>query len=79
MDSVNVTELRQHLPAYLERVRSGERVLITSRGVVIAELAPPAAPLDEVEQARARLKNSLLRYDSPFDPVLEPDEWDANA
>lgn len=79
MDSVNVTELRQHLPAYLERVRSGERVLITSRGVVIAELAPPAAPPDEVEQARARLKNSLLRYDSPFDPVLEPDEWDANA
>ena len=79
MDSVNVTELRQHLPAYLERVRSGERVLITSRGVVIAALAPPAAPPDEVEQARARLKNSLLRYDSPFDPVLEPDEWDANA
>ncbi len=79
MDSVNVTELRQHLPAYLERVRSGERVLITSRGVVIAELAPPAAPLDEVEQARARLKNSLLRYDSPFDPVIEPGEWDANA
>lgn len=79
MDSVNVTELRQHLPAYLERVRSGERVLITSRGVVIAELAPPAAAPDEVAQARARLKHSLLRYDSPFDPVLAPGEWDANA
>ncbi len=78
-ESVNVTELRRHLPAWLERVRSGERVLITSRGVVIAELSPPVASLAEVEAARARLESSLLRYDRPLDPVIDPGEWDANA
>jgi hypothetical protein len=28
--------------------------------------------LIEVEAARKRLKGSLLKYDRPFDPVLEP-------
>lgn len=78
-ESVNVTELRRHLSGWLERARSGEHILITSRGVVIAELSPPVASPDEVEEARARLRNSLLRYDRPFDPVLDPGTWDDNA
>jgi antitoxin (DNA-binding transcriptional repressor) of toxin-antitoxin stability system len=78
MESVNVTDLRQNLPAYLERARNGERVLITSRGVVIAELAPPTLPADAVAEIRARLKGSLLAFDRPFEPVLDPGEWDAD-
>lgn len=78
MKDVKVTELRQNLPAYLARVRHGERVRVTSRGKVIAELTPPAAPKKEVEAARARLRGSVLRYDQPLDPVIDPQEWDAN-
>jgi prevent-host-death family protein len=75
---VNVTELRQKLPEYLARVRGGERLRVTSRGRVIAEITPPAAPQDEAAAARARLKGSVLRYDHPLEPVLAPEEWDMN-
>ena len=78
MNDVKVTELRQNLPEYLAKVRRGERVRVTSRGKVIAEIAPPSATRKEVETARARLRGSLLRYDNPLEPALEPGEWDVN-
>jgi len=43
MKHVKVTELRQKLPEYMAKVRRGERFRVTSRGRVIAEIAPPAA------------------------------------
>lgn len=78
MKDVNVTELRQNLPGYLARVRRGERIRVTSRGKVIAELTPPAASPDRVAAARARLRGSVRRYDRPLEPVFGPGEWDVN-
>jgi prevent-host-death family protein len=78
VSKVNVTELRQNLPAYLEQVRKGERIQVTSRGEVIAEITPPAIPEDVAAAARARLRGSVLRYDSPFEPVIDPEEWHVN-
>ncbi len=75
---VKVTELRQNLPGYLARVRRGERIRVTSRGRVVAELAPPAAGPDEIAAARARLRASVRRYDRPLEPVIDPGEWDMN-
>lgn len=76
MSRVNVTELRQNLPSYLDRVRRGERVFVTSRGEVIAELTPPSVDADASVAARQRLASSVLRYDAPFDPVIPAEEWD---
>jgi prevent-host-death family protein len=76
--SVNVSELRQKLPEYLARVRRGERLRVTSRGKVIAEIAPPAPSRDQAAAARARLRGSVLRYDKPLEPVIAPEEWDVN-
>ena len=78
MNEVNVTKLRQNLSAYLARARRGERIKITSRGTVIAELAPPAPSHEEAAAARARLRLSVRRYDRPIEPVIDPGEWDAN-
>lgn len=75
---VNITELRQNLPAYLARARRGERFLVTSRGKVVAELSPPAPAKAQVEAARARLRGSVRRYDRPLDPVIDPTEWEVN-
>jgi len=75
---VNVTTLRQNLPAYLKRVRRGERIRVTSRGEVIAELDPPAATARESALARKRLRGSVVRYDRPLEPALAPGEWVAN-
>jgi antitoxin (DNA-binding transcriptional repressor) of toxin-antitoxin stability system len=41
MKSVGVRELKNRLSEYLRDVRAGERVLVTDRGEVVAELAPP--------------------------------------
>lgn len=78
MKTVQVTELRQRLPTYLARVQRGERLRISSRGKVIAEIAPPTPAEDEVKAARTRLRGSVLRYEKPLEPVIDPDEWDTN-
>ena len=78
MKEVNVTELRQNLPGYLAKVQRGERIKVTSRGKVVAELAPPARSPDTVAAARVRLRGSVLRYERPLDPVVDASEWDMN-
>jgi prevent-host-death family protein len=39
-ETVGVRELRQHLSAYLRRVREGERLIVTERNRPVAELVP---------------------------------------
>ena len=78
MADVKVTELRRNLPAYLARVRRGERLRVTTRGRAIAEIVPPSANTDQAEAARARLRGSVLKVDRPTDPVLDPSAWEAN-
>ena len=43
MRAVGVRELKNRLSEYLRLVKGGEPVLVTERGVVIAELRPPGA------------------------------------
>lgn len=76
--NVKVTDLRQNLPSYLKRVRRGERIRVTSRGQVIAELAPPTTLPEEAAAARKRLRGSVLRYGDPFEPAFPPESWTAN-
>ncbi|MEW5888308.1 MAG: type II toxin-antitoxin system prevent-host-death family antitoxin [Pseudomonadota bacterium] len=78
MKDINVSTLRQHLPRYLARVERRETVRVTVRGKVIAEIVPPRAEPDQAETARARLRGSVVRYDAPFEPVVPPEEWEAN-
>lgn len=79
MTDVNITELRRQLPAYLARAASGERVRVTQRGRVVAELGPPTRSTQHAGQARARLAGSVLRFDDPFESVLEPSRWDGGG
>jgi prevent-host-death family protein len=78
LTQVNVTELRRNLPSYLAQVRRGQRVRVTSRGKVIAELAPCRGSADEAAAARARLRGSVLEYEGPFEPVLPSEAWEMN-
>jgi len=49
MRAVGIRELKNRLSEYLRQVQQGERVLVTDRGRVIAELRPPGGP-DEAEK-----------------------------
>jgi prevent-host-death family protein len=46
MKSVGLRELKNRLSEYIRVVRSGEGVLVTDRGEVVAELLPPGQGLD---------------------------------
>ena len=41
MKTVGIRELKNRLSEYVRQVRSGENVLVTDRGEVVAELVPP--------------------------------------
>ena len=65
--AVNVTELRQNLPAYLAEVRKGKEIEVTSRGKVIARIV---AAGDFHEEARARIV--ALRKRAMVGDVVSP-------
>lgn len=53
---VGAYQAKTHLPELLERVASGERIPITKRGKVIAELRPvPLADKTALREAKAKL------------------------
>jgi prevent-host-death family protein len=41
METVGIRELKNRLSAYVRKVEAGDVVLVTDRGVVVAELVPP--------------------------------------
>lgn len=78
MTSVNVTELRQHLPNYLKQVQQGEEIAITLHGKTIARLIPDDSE-SERDAALKRLK--ALRGKMIVGDILEPldEEWSGDA
>jgi antitoxin (DNA-binding transcriptional repressor) of toxin-antitoxin stability system len=69
--AVAVKELKNRLSAYLREVRNGEVVLVTDRGVVVAELRQPSAGalLGAHDRALERLHaEGLLVPGLPQDP-----------
>lgn len=78
MTSVNVTELRQHLPDYLKQVQAGEEIVITLHGKTIARIVP-----DRKESKREAALNRLdaLRGTVIVGDILAPldEEWTGDA
>jgi prevent-host-death family protein len=54
MGRVGVRELRQNLSVYLRRVRRGEALEVTERGIPVARLSPIAPPDDALSRLEAR-------------------------
>lgn len=74
MIHVNVTEFRNHLPVYLDKVKMGEEVALTTRGTVVARLVPQ---VDESLKAREWLAS--ISPSSWVGDVTSPldEEWEA--
>lgn len=53
--TVSIRDLKNRLSAYLRRVQSGQRLVVTERGRPIAEVAPLRALRLTFEQNRQRL------------------------
>ncbi len=70
MKTVGIRELKNRLSEYLRHVRSGESVLVTDRGEVIAEFSPPGRGLTDASVPAGLLglaRRGLLTLGSPGD------------
>ncbi len=78
MSSVNVTELRQHLPNYLKQVQQGDEIEITLHGKTIARIVPDRKE-NQREAALKRLE--ALRGKMIIGDILAPldEEWTGDA
>jgi antitoxin (DNA-binding transcriptional repressor) of toxin-antitoxin stability system len=77
---VGIRELKNRLSEYLRRVRSGESVLVTDRGEVVAELLPPGqGRMDPSVPAGllALAKRGLATLGAPGKPDPDPDLYPA--
>ncbi|MBC7543867.1 MAG: type II toxin-antitoxin system prevent-host-death family antitoxin [Candidatus Sericytochromatia bacterium] len=74
MTEITVSDLRQHLPAYLRRVQDGEELAITSHGRVIARLVP-----DQDPHVAAKARLAKLRARATVGDVESPigEDWEA--
>ena len=75
MKSVGVRELKNRLSLYLRDVRSGESVLVTDRGEVVAELVPPGRESGEqgLPPRLAELaRKGQVTLGAPKEPGLYP-------
>ena len=78
-DRVGVRELRQNLSVYLQRVKEGETLEVTERGLPVAELRPrSAAPLSKIDQMIADGRITPAKT-SPRDIPYPPPPSDPTA
>ena len=57
--------------------RTGESVTVTKRGRPFAEVKP-VAKQEAGKLLFGSMKGTVLKYERPFDPAIDPDEWEAN-
>ena len=72
MKTSGVREIKNRLSAYLRMVEQGERVAITHRGRIVAELGPPTHTTEEDAYAelRRRARAGTVRLGAPNRPDL---------
>lgn len=78
MSSVNVTELRQHLPEYLKQVQAGEEIAITLHGKTIARIVPEAK---ESKRDEALKRLNAVRGTVIVGEIISPldEDWTADT
>ena len=74
MKTADVREIKNRLSAYLRMVEQGERVAVTHRGRVVAELGPPAhtSEKDAYAEMRRRARAGTVRLGAPNRADLYP-------
>jgi prevent-host-death family protein len=59
-----------------EMNRTKVPIIVTNRGKPVAEIYPARVESDG-KPFIGSMKGSVLRYDDPFAPAIDPDEWEA--
>jgi prevent-host-death family protein len=75
MKAVGLRELKNRLSEFVRDVRSGEGILITDRGEVVAELIPPgraSAGTDVAPGLALLIRKGIVRAGTANDPSRYP-------
>jgi antitoxin (DNA-binding transcriptional repressor) of toxin-antitoxin stability system len=79
MITISVSEFRSNMPAFLEKVKQGVKLVLTSHGKTVAEITPPTLKRGQIteEQAAARKRLAEIAKNSWVGDVESPDdvEW----
>lgn len=75
MLEVSVTAFRNHVPDYLEKIRQGEDIALTSRGRIVARLIPAGGEREYAKQQLAALRTTS-RIGDVVSSISE--DWDAD-
>ena len=62
------------LQYFREVEKTGDPIIITDRGKPVLKIVPFS---ENHEKRLKALRNSVVRYDDPFEPAAAPDDWDA--
>jgi len=66
MRAVGIRDFKEHLSQHLRAVRSGEVILVTDRGEVVAEVRPPTRPREHPYPALFELaERGLVELGAP--------------
>jgi len=69
MKTASISQLKNGLSAYLDRVRAGDTVLVTDRGIVVARLEPAGAQAGTTGRLERLERAGLLRVGRGAPPV----------
>jgi prevent-host-death family protein len=69
MNTATITEAKNRLSALIDRVRSGESILILDRGVPVARLEPVAAYTDSTGRLRRLERAGVIRVGEAPPPL----------
>lgn len=54
MNTMNMADAKAHLSEVLDRVEKGERITITRRGKIVAEIVPPEKKVTKIDLTHIR-------------------------
>lgn len=70
METATITEVKNGLSAIIDRVKAGESIVVTDRGVPVAVIEPVSGRVD-VEDRLARLERAGLVRRGTAEPPIE--------
>jgi prevent-host-death family protein len=76
--TVNATDFKAKCLALIEEMnRTKVPIVVTKRGKPVAEMYPARSEAEATKSFFGSMKGTVLRYDDPFAPAIDPGEWDA--
>jgi prevent-host-death family protein len=78
MITVTATEFKNKCLALIEEMnRTNVPITVTNHGKRVAEMYPARTDKTLSQPFIGSMKGTVLRYDDPFEPAIDPNEWNA--